>query len=156
MKKSFFLAVVLLTVAVGCSTLTMETVKDIPIAVDKVYNVIFEKKPAMVKEAIYSKDIEIGKVLTQQLAADDMAIAKISIKNEYTSLMKSNVVFYVSDGRLEYETVGEKGEPLSEGAKILGFPGKSSLTWFKTKSKVKNLSNAAVDKAEKLYNKAVK
>ncbi|MCP4107976.1 MAG: hypothetical protein GY749_20935 [Desulfobacteraceae bacterium] len=156
MKKSFVLVLVLVAIAVGCSTLTMDTVKDVSVDVDKVYNVIFEKKPPMVKEGIFSKDIEIGKVLSQQLAADNMAIAKISVKKEYASLMKSNVVFYVKDGRLEYEKIGEQGELLSEGAKILGFPGKTSLTWFKTKNKVKNLSNAAVDKAEELYNKAVK
>ena len=154
MKQFFIVAVLLITTTVGCSTMTMDNVKDV--SIDKVYNVIFESKPEMVKEGVYSKDIEIGEVLAQQSAANNMGIIKISIKNEYDDLMKSNVVFYISDSKLQRDTIGDTGEPLSDGAKMMGFPGITSLTWFKTKSKVKDLSGAAIKKAEELYNEAVK
>ncbi len=156
MKQLFIIAVFLITTTVGCSTMTMDNVKDVSIPIDKVYNVIFEKKPEMVQEGVYSKELEIGEVLDQQSAANNMGIVKISIKNEYDDLMKSNVVFYISDSKLQYDTIGDTGEPLSAGAKILGFTGITSLTWFKTKNKVKDFSNTAINKAEELYNEAVK
>jgi hypothetical protein len=152
--KQLFIAVLLITTTIGCSTMTMDNVKDVPI--DKVYNVIFEKKPEMVKEGVYSEELEIGEVLAQQSAANNMGVIKISIKNEYDDLMKSNVVFYISDSQLKRDTIGDTGEPLSDGAKIMGFPGITSLTWFKTKNTVKDYSDTAIKKAEELYNEAVK
>jgi len=151
--KQLFIAVLLITTTIGCSTMTMDNVKDV--SIDKVYNVIFEKKPEMVNKGVYSENLEIGEVLAQQSAANNMGIIKISIKNEYDDMMKSNVVFYISDSQLKRDTIGDTGEPLSDGAKIMGFSGITSLTWFKTKNTVTDFSNTAIKKAEELYNKAV-
>jgi len=153
MKKIFGIAVLIsLTMAVGCATLTPDVVKEI--ILDKTYNIVFEDKPDILKNEVYANGIEIGKVVDKTLASNNMVVVKISVKSEYNDLMKDNVVFFVSDGRLEYDKVGEEGKPLAEGAKILGFTGKPSLYIFKTKSKVKNLAGDAMNKAEELYNKA--
>ncbi|MDM8542461.1 hypothetical protein QUF90_15405 [Desulfococcaceae bacterium HSG9] len=154
MKQLVIIAILLMTTTIGCSTMTMDNVKDV--SIDKVYNVIFEKKPEMVNKGVYSENLEIGEVLAQQSAANNMGIIKISIKNEYDDLMKSNVVFYISDSQLKRDTIEDTGEPLSDGAKIMGFSGNYSLTLFKTKNKVKDFSNTAINKAKELYNEAVK
>lgn len=156
MKKSVLIAVILSIVAAGCSYLSMGTVKNIPVIDHKIYNVIFEDKPTVTTKEVYAGTVEIGKVLSEAGASDNLTVIKISVQNEHDDLMKSNVVFYVSDGRLELDTVGDTGEPLSEGAKILGFAGKTGLYWFKTKSAVKSVSGAAASKAEELYNRAFK
>jgi hypothetical protein len=149
--------VILSIVAAGCSYLSMETVKNIPIIDHKIYNVIFEDKPTVTTKEVYAGTVEIGKVLSEEGASDNLTVIKISVQNEHDHFMKSNVVFYVSDGRLELDTVGDTEEPpLSEGAKILGFAGKTGLYWFKTKSAVKSVSGAAASKAEELYNRAFK
>jgi len=153
MKKIFGIIVLIaLTMAVGCASLTPDVVKEI--ILDKTYNIVFEDKPDILKNEVYANGIEIGKVVDKTLASNNMVVVKISVKNEYDALMKDNVVFFVSDGRLEYDKVGEEGKPLAEGAKILGFTGKTSLYIFKTKSKVKNLAGDAMNKAEELYNNA--
>ncbi len=142
--------------AAGCSSLSMDTVKDIPVIDHKIYNVIFEDKPTITAKEVYAGTVEIGKVLSETAASDNLTVIKISVQNEHEHFMKSNVVFYVSEGRLELDSVGDIGEPLSEGAKLLGFTGKTGLYWFKTKTAVKNFSGAAKNKAEELYNRAFK
>lgn len=154
--KRFILimALVSLTMVLACSSLTMENVKDIAL-LNKMYYVIFEEKPELATQEVYASGLEIGKISSQKPSADGMVVAKISVENEHADLIRENVVFYVSEGKLTLDTVGENGNPLSEGAKILGFTGKTSLVWFKTKNKVKNISNAAVNKAQELYDRAV-
>jgi ribosomal protein S28E/S33 len=155
-KKSVCFALILSIVAAGCSSLSMDTVKNIPIIDHKIYNVIFEDKPTITAKEVYAGTTEIGKVLDETAASGNLTVVKISVQNEHEHFMRSNVVFYVSEGRLELDTVGDIGEALSEGAKILGFTGKTGLYWFKTKSKVKSLSDSAKSKAEELYNRAFK
>ncbi len=141
-------------VMMACSPLTMENVRDIPVF-QKMFYVVFEKKPEITDKGVYASDFEIGSISSQNPGPDNMVIAKIFVQNEHADLIRDNVVFYVSEGKLMLETVGESGTPLKEGDKLLGFKGKTSLYWFKTKNKVKNASNAAVNKARELYNKVV-
>lgn len=154
--KRFILAAILLsiTMILGCSTLSLENVKDIPVFT-KTYYVVFEDKPNVTNEGVYANDFEIGKIASQKPGSEEMVIITISVQNEHNHLMKDNVVFYVANGRLEYDTVGDTGTPLSEGAKMLGFSGKTALYFFKTKYTIKNISNTAVDKAEELYNRVM-
>lgn len=156
MKKSVCFALILSIVAAGCSSLSMDTVKNLPIIDHKIYNVVFEDKPTITAKEVYAGTTEIGKVLDETAASGNLTVIKISVQNEHEHFMRSNVVFYVSEGRLELDTVGDIGESLSEGAKILGFTGKTGLYWFKTKSKVKSLSDSAKSEAEDLYNRAFK
>ena len=123
---------------------------------DKVYYVVFENNPKLNSDDIYLKGLNIGEVISQKEGPDDLQVMKISIHEKYNELMMDNVAFLVSDGRLEYETISDEGAPLDEGAKLLGFHGRTGLYWFKTKSTVKNASQAAMEKAEELYYKTVK
>lgn len=140
-----------ITMTLGCSSMTLENVKDAPVITHKVYNVIFENKPEIVKKEVHARGFEIGEVLSETLGSGDIVVVKISVLNEYDHLIKHNAVFYVSEGRLEYDIVGEHGELVSEGGKLLGFTGKTALYWFKTKHKMKDLSDAAKEKIEALY-----
>lgn|GEM_PF-645526 len=149
----FMMLVVFLAMSFGCTSLTPESVREI--LMDKTYYVVFEKEPGITDKGVYAeavqKGLQIGSVQSQTPGAAGLMLVKISVKNEHDGMMKDNVVFYVSGHRLEYETVGDSGKPLSEGAKLLGFNGKPSLYWFKTKTKVKSISDAAVSKAQELY-----
>jgi hypothetical protein len=153
MKRIFGIVVwIALAMTMGCASLTPDVVQDM--VLDKTYNVIFEDKPDILKNEVYANNVEIGKIVDKTLSSNNMVVVRISVKNEFDDLMTNNVVFYVSDGRLEYDTVGEAGKPLAEGAKILGFGGKPSLYLFKTKTKLIDISGAAVNKAEELYKRA--
>jgi len=125
---------------------------------DKTYYVVFEDRPVILNEKVFSEGFEIGKIESQKLKQADngsmMIILEISIEKEYENLMKDNVVFYVDNGKLVYDTIGDTGEPLSRKSKILGFKGKTAWYIFKAKNKLKNLSEITVKKAEELYNKA--
>ncbi len=140
-------------IAAGCAT---QSPMNTPLPeFDKVFYVMFEDNPELASNDIYLKGMKIGDIISQKSAGEDVHVAKISIDPKYDDLMKDNVIFMVDDGRLEYDTVDEEGQDLNEGAKILGFTGKTSLYWFRTKNKVRNVSNAAVEKAEELYNRVV-
>lgn len=154
--KRFVLLGVLISISLicSCASLTMDNVKAIPVF-QKTYYVVFEDKPEIADEGVYASEFKIGKVSSQEPGPEGMVIAKIAVQNEHADLIRDNVVFYISEGKMTLETVGENGKPLEEGAKILGFTGRASLTWFKTKNAVSNISNAAFNKAEKLYNRVV-
>ncbi|MDM8525619.1 hypothetical protein QUF80_19795 [Desulfococcaceae bacterium HSG8] len=155
MKRFFFVAaLILITLTTGCS-MSLEDVKNVPVFT-KTYYVVFEDKPEIVNEGVFANNFEIGRISSQKPGSEDMVIVTMSVQNENNHLMTDNVIFYVSDGRLTYDTVGDSGNPLQEGAKILGFTGKTGLYWFKTKNKIKNISGAAIDKAQELYDRAVK
>ncbi|HAO20981.1 MAG: hypothetical protein BWK80_07640 [Desulfobacteraceae bacterium IS3] len=155
MKRSLIALLIFMAMTAGCSRLSPEGV-NLPVF-DKIYYVVFEGKPELSKGTVYYGDaLEIGKILSQQPGANNLYVAKISILNKYNDMMKDTAVFYAGDGKMMYDSVGEVGKPLTEGAKILGFTGKTGVLWFKTKSKVKSLSEAAVNKAQDLYNKAGK
>jgi len=123
---------------------------------DKTYYVVFEERPVILNEKVFSKGSEIGKIESQELKQTDkgnlMVMLEISVEKEYENLMKDNAVFYVDNGKLIYETVGETGKSLPGKSKILGFKGKTAFYIFKAKNKLKNLSETAVQKAEELYN----
>ncbi|MFP4347441.1 MAG: hypothetical protein ACOCWY_00075 [Thermodesulfobacteriota bacterium] len=139
----------------GCATISPDRIDRLP-EFDKVYYVVFEDEPKLDTEDIYLKGMKIGNIISQKEGPDDLHVMKISIQAKYEELMMDNVAFLVSDGRLEYETVADEGDPLDEGAKLLGFHGRTGLYWFKTKSTVKSASKAAMEKAEELYYKTVK
>ena len=156
MKRSVCLMIcAFLLLPAGCATMSPDRIDQIP-EFDKVYYVVFENNPKLNSDDIYLKGLNIGEVISQKEGPDDLQVMKISIHEKYNELMMDNVAFLVSDGRLEYETISDEGAPLDEGAKLLGFHGRTGLYWFKTKSTVKNASQAAMEKAEELYYKTVK
>lgn len=154
MKKIIVLCLFALITLSGCGS---KNVQETAIPQDKVYNVVFEGDPEITDKRVFSSsDFEIGEVLQETSNNSDLTLVKISIKEVHTPLIRSNLVFVATDGHLKAETVGEKGEALSEGGQLLGFTGKTKLLWFKAKSKVTGFSKAAKNKASELYNKVAK
>ena len=115
------------------------------------YYIIFEKTPNIISDKITFNNIEIGKVQSKKLGNSNIVIATIKVKNKYTSFLKTNTVFYVDEGQLVYDTIDDLKKELPPKSRILGFADKTDLLWFKTKNKIRILSNAAVKKAEELY-----
>lgn len=148
-------ALFFLSLVAGCSNMKVDALKELAV-LSTVYNVVFEDKPALDSDKVYARGFEIGSILSQELADNGRVVIKISVDNEHKKLMTENAVFYADEGRLEYDTVGESGKNLQEGAKILGFTGKTGLYWFKTKNKFNDLSGAALQQAQELYDSAFK
>jgi len=134
---------------------------------DKVFYVIFNDKLEITTNDIYSNGFRIGEILSQELDDNNDVVTKISINGDYKKLMKSNTIFYVSDGVLEYDTVGDEGKLIKEGSKLLGFNGKSSMYLYKARNKSEQLFEKvkteggeffekAKSKAEDIYEKATK
>jgi paraquat-inducible protein B len=57
------------------------------------YYVVFEDNPNITNTKIYSKGIEIGKILDQELSKENKLILTIAIKSDYKDLIKSDTVF---------------------------------------------------------------
>lgn len=122
----------------------------------KKYKVLFEKNPNVTKEQVLSKGFAIGKVTAQDVNAENLVVITISIDKEKVPLMKTTTVFYVSEGALHYETMGEEGgSPLPENGKILGFPSKASLVMFQTRIKMRDFAGTVKEKAGEWYDLAV-
>ncbi len=137
MKRSPLLAMVILaSLTAACQTLSVEEVQNIPIYNDKIYYVIFDEKPDLQVNTITSKGFEIGEVRSRTLTGNNKIAVKILIYEKHDHLMKDTAAFLVEEGRLEYASLGEGGEPLPEGARVLGFQGKTALYWYKMKRKV--------------------
>jgi len=150
MKHYLLISIFAILTLAGCAS--KNDVNEIAIPQDKIYVIIFEGNPKITdKRVMSSSNIQIGDVLIQTPSASDLTVIKVSIKEAYTQLIRTNTVFVASDGYLKYDQVGETGAPLAEGGRLLGFTGKAKLLWFKTKSKVTGLSQAAKNKAEQLY-----
>jgi hypothetical protein len=152
MKNVLLITIFAIVTLGGCAT---KNVNEVAIPQDKIYNVIFEGNPEITDKRLMSSGVQLGDVLTQTRSSSDLTVVKISVKEEHTPRIRSNTVFVVSDGYLKYDTVGEIGEPVPEGGRLLGFTGKTKLLWFKTKAKVKGLSQAAKSQAALLYNQAM-
>ncbi|NOT84177.1 MAG: hypothetical protein HOP02_05190 [Methylococcaceae bacterium] len=152
MKKNLLISLFAIMMLVGCAA--KKDISQINIPQDKIYNVIFEGQPDISDKRLMSSSEQIGDVLQQTPSGSDLTVVKVSVKEAYTQTIHSNTVFVVSDGHLNYETVGDVGETLPEGGRLLGFTSKAKLIWFKTKAKVTGMSQATKEKAEQLYKNA--
>lgn len=153
MKKNLLMGLFVLSTLTGCAT-NKKDLSQIAIPQDKVYNVIFEGQPNIADKRLMSANEQIGDVLQQTPNGSDLTVVKVSVMEAYTPTIRSNTVFVVSDGHLNYDTAGEAGDSLPEGGRILGFTSKAKFIWFKTKSKVTGMSQATKEKAEQLYRNA--
>ncbi len=151
MKKFLVMSLFVFLILSGCAS---KNANEAAIPQDKIYTVIFEGDPEITdKRVMSSSGTKIGDVLLETPSSSDLTLVKISIEELHTPMIQSNTVFVVTKGYLKTDTVGEMGEPVSEGERLLGFTGKTKLLWFKTKAKVSGLSKATKNKAAELYNK---
>ncbi len=119
------------------------------------FYVLFEEKPELESDRVYSKEFEIGRVISRTLNEENLVAVKVRVPEEHREMIRDNGVFYISDGRLTYDTLSGTGTPLEEGGKLLGFSSKTALLWFKTKNKVRSMSREAMEKAEELYDAVI-
>ena len=136
----------------GCATTSSTVLEEV--STDKIYNVVFEGSPDLSGKRVMASDIEIGEVLTSSDKNGGVTVAKVAIESDYDDLMNTNTVFYASDGMLVHDVLGDQGDRLNEGDKVMGFTSKTKLVWHKTKSKVQDLTNSTKEKAAELYKKA--
>ncbi len=151
MKNILLISLFAIIMLGGCAG--KNDINSMAIPEDKIYNVIFEGDPKITDQRVMSSGLQIGDILLETPSGSGLTVTKISVQEEHTPLIRSNTVFVVKDGYLNYDTVGNTGEPLFEGGRLLGFTGKAKLLWFKTKAKVSGMSQAAKSKAAELYNK---
>jgi len=147
----FFILLSSIVISPGCAWVSEKIGATHLIEKDKIYEVVFEDRPEIVKKEIYARGAEIGNIISEMPIPENANVIKIAVQSKHRHLMKSNTVFYLSYGRIDYEALEESGSPLAEGAKILGFDGIASLYLFKTETKAENLSDAAIRKAQELY-----
>lgn len=140
----FFLVILVLIAVTGCN----------PNTHSDAYDVMFEKQPQLIDDGVYLKGNRIGTVVSNNQDTVPIGQLGVSIDSSFQELMRTNVVFYKSSGKLQLATVGGYGEPLTKETKILGFGSKASLAWFKTRYLLKNQAVVAAKKAAKLHQRA--
>jgi len=121
---------------------------------DRVFYVVFEDKPDLKENDIYSNGFKIGKVLSQELNDKNKVIVKIAIDGKRSQLIKSNTIFYVSEGLLEYETDVDEGKQIKEGSTLLGFSGKGEMLLHVARLKGGQYIDAAASKGKEIYDAA--
>jgi hypothetical protein len=114
------------------------------------YYVVFEENPNVKNTKIYSKGIEIGKILDQDLSKANKLILTIAINSDYKDLIKSDTLFYVDDNSLLLQVSDADTQPLPEKSFILGFASQTKLVWFKAKNTLNDFSKAAQEKIQKI------
>ncbi|MFC1828810.1 hypothetical protein ACFL0O_04275 [Thermodesulfobacteriota bacterium] len=118
-----------------------------------VFYVMFEDKPEITNSTVSFNGAEMGKIVSQKLGFDNICEVSVTINNEHVKNMKDNVVFCVSNGRLEYHTFTGSGALLANEAPVLGFSSNLSLSWFKVKNTLNNLPMEASKNACELHEK---
>lgn len=118
-----------------------------------VFYVMFKDKPGITTTGVYLNGDEIGKIVSQKSGFNNICEAEISINGQQMEKLKDNIVFCVSKGRLEYRTIQGGGALLPKEVPILGFHSDLSLSWFKVKNTLENLSMEASKSARELHDK---
>lgn len=114
------------------------------------YYVVFEDNPNIQNTKIYSKGIEIGKILDQDLSKENKLILTIAINSDYKDLIKSDTVFYADENSLVLQVSDTDTQVLPEKSFILGFASQTKLVWFKAKNTLKDFSKAAQEEIQKI------
>ncbi|MDX9963213.1 hypothetical protein [Desulfobacter postgatei] len=139
-RKSIFILMVLLSFFLNCAMFSPKNF----------YYVVFEENPNVTNTKIYSKGIEIGKILDHELSKENKLILTIAIKSDYKDLIKSDTVFYADDNSLLLNVSESDTQALPEKSFILGFASQTKLVWFKAKNTLKDFSTAAQKEIQKI------
>ncbi|MBW1841373.1 MAG: hypothetical protein JRI75_06225 [Deltaproteobacteria bacterium] len=118
-----------------------------------VFYVMFKGKPEITNSAVFFNGAEMGKIVSQKSGFGNICEVNITINSEHLKNMKDNVVFCVSNGRLEYHPFTGGGALLAKEAPVPGFSSNLSLSWFKAKNTLNNLPMEASKTARELHEK---
>ncbi|WP_286820265.1 hypothetical protein [Desulfobacter sp. UBA2225] len=127
-RKSIFILMVVLSFFLNCAMFSPKSF----------YYVVFEDNPNVTNTKIYSKGIEIGKILDHELSKENNLILTIAIKSDYKDLIKSDTVFYADDNSLLLNVSETDTQAVPEKSFILGFASQTKLVWFKAKNTLKD------------------
>ena len=119
-----------------------------PRAAQEGYAVMFDGKPPLSTTAVYHQGVQIGEIVAAKAGAGNLVELKVAVNSEFRNLMTEDAVFYPSAGHLEYDRLTPAGEPLADGAAMLGFPSKWSYTWYRLSTALS--SRRAAEKARGL------
>lgn len=139
-RKSIFSLMVVLSFFLNCALFSPKNF----------YYVVFEDNPNIQNTKIYSKGIEIGKILDQDLSKENKLILTIAINSDYKDLIKSDTVFYADENSLVLQVSDTDTQVLPEKSFILGFASQTKLVWFKAKNTLKDFSKAAQEEIQKI------
>ena len=139
-RKSIFILMVVLPFFLNCAMFSPKSF----------YYVVFEENPNVTNTKIYSKGIEIGKILDQDLSKENKLILTIAINSNYKDLIVSDTVFYADDNSLLLNLSETDTQALPEKSFILGFASHSKLVWFKAKNTLRDFSDAAQKEIQKI------
>ncbi|NDY74504.1 hypothetical protein DO021_21755 [Desulfobacter hydrogenophilus] len=139
-RKSIFILTLALTFCLNCAMFSPKNF----------YYVVFEDNPNVENTKIYSKGIEIGKILDQDLSKENKLILTIAINSDYKELIKSDTVFYADENSLLLQVSDTDTQVLPEKSFILGFASQTKLVWFKAKNTMKDFSTAAQKEIQKI------
>lgn len=139
-KKSIFILMVALSFFLNCAMFSPKNF----------YYVVFEDNPNIHNTKIYSKGIEIGKILDQDLSKENKLILTIAINSDYKELIKSDTLFYADENSLLLQVSDTNTQALPEKSFILGFASQTKLVWFKAKNTLKDFSKAAQIEIQKI------
>jgi hypothetical protein len=118
------------------------------------YDVVFDADPHLRSDEVMSKGVAIGRIASKDLETGGLLVVKIEIDKKYKEMMRTNVVFVVRDGVLEYAQAGGDGAPLPSGARIVGFADPAAFMAFQAQSLLMDFSGALMDRLREMLEKS--
>ncbi len=118
------------------------------------YEVVFDADPHLRSEDVMSKGVTIGRIASKDLGEGGLLVVKIEIDKKYKEMMRTNVVFVVRDGALEYAQAGGEGAPLPPGSRVVGFADPAAFMAFQAQSLLMDFSGALMDRLQEMLEKS--
>ena len=140
-KKLIMVAVVLWVGLSGCALPPTETGAGLV--------AVFDGVPQIFDPVVVHRGTVIGQVGASEWRHGVTRVT-LELDSPYDQWAQSNAVVIAHNGRLHWKTVSGSGQPLPSGACINGFLNKTSYQWFKFKSLLNNINNAALQRAQRL------
>lgn len=118
------------------------------------YEVVFEADPHLRSDEVMSKGVAIGRIAAKDLEAGGLLVVKVEIDKKYKEMMRTNVVFVVKDGALEYARAGGEGAPLPPGSRVVGFADPAAFMAFQAQGLFMDFSGALMDRLKEMLEKS--
>ena len=115
------------------------------------YSVMFEGTPRLNTPLVYHRGVQIGEIVSARAGFGNVTELKVRLNGEHQDLMTEDAVFYPAAGHLEYNRLSPAGDPLENGAPVLGFSSRLSYAWYRVKTALS--SRKAAEKARALQEK---
>ncbi len=109
--------------------------------------IMFDKQPLLLEDTVYFNGAAVGKVTDMQVGKANVTRVNFLPDDQFRNQVADNLVFYVSNGRLQIAKIRNFGDRLENGDVMCGFSSRSAFYWFRLKHALGDTAMAAAERA---------